>query len=730
MKTYAKILIVIVCLTAVVPAVQAEAPLAERLPAGSLAYVGWAGRSLPFDGSNLGQLLQEPALGKMLATLKKSIDEIPDKTPAHLWEIAGVAWQHPMAFSLMDISPGQGDIPMVSAVLLMDLGKDKAVFAKNLDAVITNSGVRFTPATVGQTNCRVLKTPLGPLTIGYKGNMFFLTVGEQTAQKLLAVKAASSLKADKAFIARRKGIAGDDEQMAFSIDLAKLSPLITKMMNLVDGGAKNNGAGGGKVTKIINALGLGKITSASGSTRIVDKGLHSRSRIVTPAPHRGVLSLLAGGALTDADLADAPDDAILLCASKLSAAAVYAEILSVASKIEPGTENTILKGVAQVEKELGISITKDILANLGDTWTLTSASSLGGFGTGTVLSVSVKDSAKLSAAIGKVEAVFREKTGANDRTARRSRRGGPPTLEVMKSGKVEVHYLQGLGRDMPIAPAWAISKGKLYFAMWPQVVVAAAENGARKPLIRNAAFLKLRSSISSKPATLTYINTPSIVRSFYNFALLGWTVGSKELARELRLDTYPKVDWLPTLPKIEKHLSPEISAVSADATGITIESYGSLPLVSNYISSTLTTAPITAAILVPAVQRAQVQAKRASSKANLRGIGQAIAMYQAENRNAPPGLVVLVERGLIWSGALVSPVSGRRMPTDNKGLPIGKSDYVYIVHKSRAAGNLIRCYELPANYDNKGTSALMVDGSVRWLDMATFKAMLAKSIAQ
>ena len=67
------------------------------------------------------------------------------------------------------------------------------------------------------------------------------------------------------------------------------------------------------------------------------------------------------------------------------------------------------------------------------------------------------------------------------------------------------------------------------------------------------------------------------------------------------------------------------------------------------------------------------------------------------------------------------------MTTDSKGLPTGKSDYVYIVHGPKAAGNLIRVYELPANYGNKGTNVLLVNGAVRWVVMPEFKELLAKS---
>ena len=735
MKIYATVLVLVLASLAAVPAASADAPLAERLPAGSLLYAGWAGRSLPFDGSNFGQMLQEPTIKQLFGVIKKKIDETKDENAAHAWALAEIVWQHPIAFSLMDLVPARGGPPKVAAVLLIDLGKDQPAFAKHLDVLIANSGIPVVKTTVGHVACRTVSTPLGTFTLGYKGNMLFLTVGDQTAQKVLSVKPAGSLKADKAFIARRKGVSGDNEQCAWSIDLKTLQP---KISNLFEAMARPGVNGPGKtpaesnVVQIIKALGLGKITSASGATRIVDKGLHTKTRIMSPAPHSGVLMLMAGGNLTPTDLSGAPDDAIIFCAAKLSAASVYAEILEVAKRIKPDADKEIRREVGRIEDQLGLSLSKDILANLGDTWTLTSASSLGGLGTGTVLSVSVKDEAKLKVAIGKLEAFFGKQIARVSEQSRRYRYGRVPSLESVKYGKLEVHYLQNALYDIPLAPAWAVAKGKLHIGLWPQVVAAAIEADGKKSLVRSAAFQKLRGRVSAKPSSLTYVDTPAIVRNFYNLLLLGWTAGANELTREFRGNLKARVDWLPALSKIEKYLSPEISAVSADATGLTIESYGSVPIISNYMTSALTVAPVGAAILVPAVMRARVLAQEASSRAHLKGIGTAIAMYMGEDENgqSPPGMVTLVEKGLITAEALVSPVSGRRMPTDRKGLPIGKSDYVYIVHGRNSAGSMIRVYELPENYGNRGTIVLMVDGSVRWMDMPAFKALLAKSLQQ
>ncbi|MCP4375051.1 MAG: hypothetical protein GY794_02550 [bacterium] len=54
---------------------------------------------------------------------------------------------------------------------------------------------------------------------------------------------------------------------------------------------------------------------------------------------------------------------------------------------------------------------------------------------------------------------------------------------------------------------------------------------------------------------------------------------------------------------------------------------------------------------------------------------------------------------------------------------------MYIVHKKNTArGSTLCVYELPENYGNKGTNILTVSGAVAWVDMPTFKKLLAESI--
>ena len=68
------------------------------------------------------------------------------------------------------------------------------------------------------------------------------------------------------------------------------------------------------------------------------------------------------------------------------------------------------------------------------------------------------------------------------------------------------------------------------------------------------------------------------------------------------------------------------------------------------------------------------------------------------------------------------------MRVDANGLPIDKSDYVYIVNlDSNAPGQLIMAYERLENYKGRGTFVLYVSGAVSWLDRKEFDKALKRT---
>ncbi|GAG45049.1 unnamed protein product, partial [marine sediment metagenome] len=209
-------------------------------------------------------------------------------------------------------------------------------------------------------------------------------------------------------------------------------------------------------------------------------------------------------------------------------------------QVNPEADEELTEKLAKMEEDIGVSITEDILSNLGDTWVLASAPSQGGFLTGTLLRVEIKDAEKLAAAIRKVEDFIKRRYGPSPQTRPASGPSlGPPSrhrisIETIRAGQTEIHYLfVSGGSPMPIAPAWAIHNDQLYLAGWPQVLVSAIEATGAASLMQEPMFRKTRARISGQPSAMVYTNTPKMLRLTYHWLLLGWSMGAGALSGEL-----------------------------------------------------------------------------------------------------------------------------------------------------------------------------------------------------
>jgi len=708
----------VVCLSVGSVPAGAAAPLAERFPAGSLVYVGWAGRGLTFDGSMFGQLLNDPAVAHLFGALKAVAEKDIRRDNqrelfGHAWQMARIAWQHPLAAALIDLKKAEGD-PQPTAALLIDLGKDKPAFAKHLAAAaeLLKEELPFTDATAGKVTYRLHKPRKGPeVAYGYLGNVLFVAVGDAAARALVQLPAGKGLTADKKFAACLKSVGGKDVQLAYYVDV---SALVKRIEAFTPPGEPAEDA-----RKVVAALGLDKASAVAGAMRVVDRSLYAKARIFTPAPHRGLLMPLAGTPLAETDLAAVPADADLLAAVKLSPEAAYAELRRAVKAINPNVDEQMAKDLGNIEEEIGLSLRRDVLGSLGDTWVLSSAASQGGFLTGTLLTVSVKDAAKLSAAIKKIEAKLQPPAQPEpprppaEQPAPRRRRASGPRVETLQSGQVEIHYLALPSRrsPLPVAPAWAVHKNKLYLAPYPQVIQAAvAEGGPRKPITQDAGFRRARGRITGKCSVLCYSNPPKIARQVYPWALIGWTLGANAISGEA--DVPVKPGWLPAISSIEKYLSPQVCGVSADAEGISFESYGALP--SPILAAGLILNPVPVRLIQPAIHRLRGQARTVGLMTELRQVSMALMMYRLDHGRMPDSLKDPKLKKYFGGGAILAGIAAGKYsylpPAGNKqkDLPAARAILVYI----------------PTGPARPFAIAAFADGHVERIDAMRFERML------
>ena len=669
MKT--RLLLIAVCVGMLAQSGGAAAPLARRVPSGTLVYIGWAGTKSPaFQASMFSQLLKEPAFGQLVAALKKLANdnirpEEERKLFQHAWSMGTLAIQRPIAVAWTGLQETRSE-PIPTGAVLIDLGADRKAFEGHLDAVIAmvpeRDRAKIRQATIGQVTYRTIQDRNDPeVSFGFAGNVFFVTLGPGMAADIIGLDADKSLAANKAFSARMKEVGGADEQVALYVDVTGIRKVVEPLI------AAEMGAGNGPTPgQIFKAIGLGKVQAVASVTRIVDRGMSTRTKIFSRAPHHGLLMPLAGAALKDADLAHVPADADFACAANVSPAVLWQEIRTAVRSIQPKAETEMLQGLAQVEKALGLSLEKDLLDNMGDTWVISSAASQGGFLTGTVITVELKNARAFGVAVSKIEGFFEGMLKAQKAQAAQARFTCPmhpsirtaapgvcpicekklveapvrqrpsPSIETVKIGRNTIRYVALPVGPIPVAPAWTIHKDKLYIAAFPQVVQAAIENEGKDPLTASALFAACRAKVSKNASILSYVNTPKIIAQVYNLILVGWTLGANVGARESGLPMKP--DWLPAMSKLGNYLPASISTVSSDRTGITFEQSGMLPF-SGLMGGLGSAGPImAAAVLVPrvAVTKHAIETKAAARDRQMEMEGKAAEQEGAAREPTRP----------------------------------------------------------------------------------------------
>ncbi len=593
-----RILIMWTCVLCISLPAAGQYPLADRVPADSLVYVGWAGRSLTFDGSMAGQLLNEPALASMVEALRQAMveniaDDYSDRQVIeHAWDIALMAWQHPMALAVLP--PAENGLPIPSAMLIVDLGEDRESFAEHLDGLLTASGAEIEEITVGRLTCRMIRTGGPPLVFGYVEDLLVVTtdpgliVYVDEGSEGSAIAETRSLQDSERFVEAMAAVDGEDVQVAVYVDFTGLRETINGLLPPPPEedafGSPLSIFNSRDIGRFWRAMGLDRATAIAGTTRIVDRQLRTTFRLFSPAPHQGYLMLFAGQPITDADLAGIPADADFVSVANISLADVLAEVRRAMRELQPdapqgqGFEASFDEILLSLQEQFGFSLEDDLLASLGDTWVISSAASQGGFLTGTFLSVEVTDPDKLAEVIAALEAAAGLGAGVDEA----GRLVPPPDdgalqIRTLQAGRAEIHYLAGSMRrsPMPVAPAWAIHQDRLYVAAWPQVLATVFQRESIQPLTADADFQAYRAMVASEPSMLCYVNTPAIVRQLYGIILLGGTMGTNFLSGQ-GIDA--DASWVPSLAAMERYLSPEISAISADEEGITLENVASLPM--------------------------------------------------------------------------------------------------------------------------------------------------------
>ncbi|NBB96204.1 MAG: hypothetical protein GVY16_10770 [Planctomycetes bacterium] len=724
----------------------AEMP-ADRLPGETRLCLHWAGRSLTFDGSMFGQMLNDPNAERVMTFVKDLIaaemhSPMDKAVLKHAWAMGDIAWQRPVTAALVDV--GKPEAGALKLALLIDLDKDREAFDKQLEQLLNvdpdNPDTQPRQATIGQVSARQIGPEQSPITFGYIGSTFFLTTGMGTAEAIVQPVEGKTLATNETYLTALKqvgGVNGEALQMLAYVDVKRLADSVAALYEK-PGQTEPGENPRADVAKAVGACG---VTTIAGSWRIVDKGLLGTLRVSTPGPHKGLMSLFDGAPLTEADLATIPVDADFALLANVEPTRMFDEIRRGVTTFGEDAVKDFDANVAAMEKVFEMSLKDDMLASLGDTWTLSMADSQGGRLTGLMLSVEVRDETKLNTLLDKFAGfasgmIMARQMGprqyAEDRQQPDSPSGVAPPIQSLQVGAATVRYMRipGEGPGMVVLPAWCVHEGRLYLAGWPQTIASALQSET-KPLATHPDYKRLRSKLLAKPSILTWTNSPQMIRKFYPLYVIAGTTLTNLAVNESGYQGVPPL-WPSGLPELTKFIWPSVSVIAADDAGITVQSYSSGPTL---LPGGVAVPAASAAILLPALNNAREEAKKAVSAANLNGIGKSCVLYQADHGDAfPPDVEALIAYGY-GAKLFVSPLSGRPAPVwdhENRTLK-GEVDYILIDYSSLGskAGNLpspsqtLLAYERPENYrPGEEINALFVDSHVSTVS----RAELAKLI--
>jgi hypothetical protein len=594
-------------------------PLADRLPSDALLYVGWAGADKlgpayaqshlkgVMDASDFPELFSElfPKIARrlQLEQMMQGDPALKEVIPTAL-ALGEAVWHKPTAIYLGPIDLG-GKIPMPRLAILIDAGKDAAALSEQITKLI---------ALIPQDVPVRVKVAVWPGDVLVVSNFEMPEKSEETlAQREQFKSAMAQGRPDPAF--------------AMFFDAEKVIAMASTVLNV-------NPQTGPTWRAVLMSTGVAGIKRVVVTSGFDGKDWGTQAYVEAPQPRMGLLAgLLDPTGVSDDVLKWAPRSSNWVMATRFDFGGLLAGVRGAMARIEPRASKDFEGALGEFTKLTGVDVQKDLLMPLGDQWLAYNSEDTGRGLLGLVLVNPLRDAGKFEQSALKLQAQLNEflkSEGAQEQVT--------VSIEQTKIGDTTVHYLA-----VPaVAPCWAVKNGKLYMALFPQILAAAMEHDgdAGKSVLQNPAFTAARERVGVKqPISISFMDLPKLAPRGYQMLLIGQR-SLLGFADMFGLQTPAMV--LPPLNEIMPHLSPAASATWIDDNGWHYRGVTPFPgaqLLGGEQALAVTAAPVLAGVALPAMARARQQAVAVQSMSNLRQIGLAVHMYANDHQgDVPPDL--------------------------------------------------------------------------------------------
>jgi hypothetical protein len=389
---------------------------------------------------------------------------------------------------------------------------------------------------------------------------------------------------------------------------------------------------------IFGVLGLSDITALLSQGGLDGKGFASKSLVATRSRLPGILTLLEGSPLEDADLGIIPADATLAAAFRFDAKKAYDEIVRLIGAVDPRAKDEFTRELTrEFEREIGLRLVDDLLEPLGDTWCLWNAPSQGGLlVSGLTMAVTIRDPDRAQDTLDRLMDIMRGEMGSARRLGSRRPRG--VFLESTRFQGARIYYLNTIGEEIPVAPAWCLTDRHLLVSLFPQMIKATLSRGAVvETSIATVPEIEGRGAAQS----LMLLDAKETFRTLYPVLHPLAQLACAEMQRE-GIDI--TIDALPTAGAILPQLGREVSTMTVTDSGILFSSRGTIPNLGPIAGALLPASAGVVGWTASAAPAARREAETAMMMSELRQVYMALEMYYVDNGEYPDSLDVL------WSG--------------------------------------------------------------------------------
>ncbi len=648
-----KQLLAVILLT--VTAVHAWAqPLADRVPADAVVYVGWRGADDPdlgYAGSNLQALIDTTDLSGVFAQTLEVIQRANGGDPMAglvvdlVRSIGTASWTQPTA-AYLQTTPDP-NMPVRLTVLWRAEGEKGDELMASLQDL------------VGQA------PPNAPLSIGQAQGLVSLTIGTPAPAPGTADAPADNA-APAATLAQVPGFAqalakvDTDGVLIVYADAQGLLALIDRMVEMESGPHEQE-----MWTKVRSALGLEGLNAVAWSGEFDGADWRCDMFIDAPAPRIGLLSLLDGEPITDDDLAVVPIEATWLAAARLDLGGLLDKAREAMTQIDPEMVEAFNQGLLQGNQITGIDIEADLLRALGSAWVMyTDPGATGSGMMGMCLVNPLKDAEAAERSLISLQALANAMMGQIGANA-----GGVGMRIRFHTRDDNGMTLNTLGIPF-IAPTWSVHDGKLYVGLFPQTVMMAGDRArAGGPTIldseRFQAVMTRLDAGGAGASSSVYTDLPRTAGDAEQDMVMLTQIGSGLLAM-FGGDSVPIL--LPPFARIQPLLKSTGQVAWSDDAGYHSRSIspfpGSVMLGPQGSMNSMSTAPMMVGIMLPALGAARRSAQQVHSMSNARQLLMSMFVYSADNNDMfPQDIAIPLAMGYIDDpNVYISKTSGKVVP--------------------------------------------------------------------